>query len=71
MTDGEIMKDAGAVANSKGQTAITEYGRKERQEEVREKCRRQEIKLVVFSQEILFLGIYQSLPGTLEYFFLT
>lgn len=41
MTDGEIMKDAGAVANSKGKTAMTEYGSKERQEEVQEKSRRQ------------------------------
>lgn len=30
MADGEIMKDAGAVANSKGQTVMTGYGRKER-----------------------------------------
>lgn len=35
MTDGEIMKDTGAVANQKVQTAIREYGRKEREESMK------------------------------------
>lgn len=41
MTDGEIMKDAGAVANSKGQAAMREYGRNKRQQDVQEKRERE------------------------------